>query len=191
MHSDAYSHVYVGTGAEAAADDEYIKLSPEGDAGSFTFPIEALDKGIPVAAFSVRKQKWYDRTLLFEAASLPAEAFKEGQYETAADLGISDGTYQCEVTLSGGSGKASVKSPCTVVVEDGGITATIEWSSDKYDYMMVDGKRYDPINDEGNSVFEIPIPGFSHPVAVQADTTAMSKPYLIDYTLSFDGASLK
>ncbi len=67
----------------------------------------------------------------------------------------------------------------------------IAWSSSNYDYMLVDGVQYDPVNTEGNSVFEIPVTAFDTPVAVQADTTAMSQPYLIDYTLTFDSASIQ
>ena len=67
----------------------------------------------------------------------------------------------------------------------------IEWSSPNYDYMKVDDVQYDPVNTEGNSVFEIPITGFDAPIAVVADTTAMSTPHEIDYTLTFDSASLE
>ena len=69
-------------------------------------------------------------------------------------------------------------------------TAEIIWSSNKYDYMMVDGDRYDPISTEEHSVFEIPVDGFDYEMAVEADTTAMSQPYLIDYTLTFDSATI-
>ena len=100
--------------------------------------------------------------------------------------GTEDGTYYVNVTLEGGSGRASVTSPCKVVVKDGNCTATIEWSSANYDYMLVEGKQYDPVNTEGNSTFEIPITGLNCTMEVQADTTAMSTPHLIDYTLVFD-----
>ena len=94
------------------------------------------------------------------------------------------------MTLSGGSGRASVESPAALTVSGGVYTVSIAWSSNNYDYMVVDGVQYDPVNTEGNSVFEIPITTFDTPVAVQADTTAMSQPYLIDYTLTFASASV-
>ena len=97
---------------------------------------------------------------------------------------ISDGEYAASVTLTGGSGRATVESPCTVTAKNGKFTARIVWSSPNYDYMIVDGKRYDKLNDEGNSEFEIPVI-LDKAMDVQADTTAMSKPYLIDYTLTF------
>ncbi len=101
------------------------------------------------------------------------------------------GVYSSEVSLSGGSGKASVTSPCKIEVTGEGVFATIEWSSPHYDYMIVDGKKYERINEEGNSVFRIPIPGFDSQVNVIADTTAMSTPHEIEYTLSFGSANAK
>ena len=193
MTSQSYLYLYAGTAEEAAAAEEadYIPREEAADGtGSFTLPIEALDAGVPCAAFSKKKEKWYDRTLLFRADSLPQEAFLEGRGTDAADLLLDDGEYTVDVTLSGGSGRASVESPAKLTVSGGVFTATIAWSSSNYDYMLVDGVRYDPVNTEGNSAFEIPITGFDTPVAVQADTTAMSQPYLIDYTLTFDSASI-
>ena len=42
---------------------------------TFTIPVEALDAAIPCAAFSKRREKWYDRDLVFSSASIPEEAF--------------------------------------------------------------------------------------------------------------------
>lgn len=69
--------------------------------------------------------------------------------------------------------------------------ATIAWSSPNYDYMVVDGQRYLPTNTEGNSVFEIELPLTSDPIAVVADTTAMSRPHEIEYVLRFDLAGAR
>ena len=99
----------------------------------------------------------------------------------------SDGTYQAAVTLEGGSGRASITSPTTVTIEDGEATATIEWSSPNYDYMVVDGERYLPTNDSGNSTFQIPVPAFDEPFDVIADTTAMSTPHEIEYQITVSG----
>ena len=38
-------------------------------------PIEALDQDTDCAAWSIRKQKWYNRVLVFESDGLPEEAF--------------------------------------------------------------------------------------------------------------------
>ena len=50
---------------------------------------------------------------------------------------ITDGSYTVDVTLSGGSGRASVESPCKVMIADGQATATIIWSSPFYEYMPI------------------------------------------------------
>ena len=96
-----------------------------------------------------------------------------------------DGTYQMEVELLGGSGRASVASPAKVEIKDGKAVATLEWSSPNYDYMVVDGEKYLPVNTEGNSVFQIPVEAFDQDIAVIADTVAMSTPHEIEYTLNF------
>lgn len=191
MSGTGYRCVYMGTGEEAAKADpaDYIFHEEDADgAHTFTVPVEALDQGISCAAFSEKKQQWYDRTLLFRSDSLPQDAL--GASSTVASLGLADGTYTVDVTLSGGSGRASVQSPATLTVANGEATATIVWSSDKYDYMMVGDTRYEPEQTEGNSTFTIPVSAFDCNLAVSADTTAMSQPYLIDYTLNFSSDSI-
>ena len=96
-----------------------------------------------------------------------------------------DGTYQMEVELLGGSGRASVTSPAEVEIKDGKAVATLEWSSPNYDYMVVNGEKYLPVNTEGNSVFQIPVEAFDQDIAVIADTVAISTPHEIEYTLNF------
>lgn len=100
-------------------------------------------------------------------------------------LEFQDGTYQMKVELLGGSGRASVTSPAKVEIKDGKAVATLEWSSPNYDYMVVDGEKYLPVNTEGNSVFRIPVEAFDQDIAVIADTVAMSTPHEIEYTLNF------
>ena len=113
------------------------------------------------------------------------------QAETAAsgDTGLqpslADGTYETAVTLTGGSGRASVESPAEITVKDGKISAKIVWSSPYYDYMIVDGVTYENEAESGNSTFTIPVAGFPYEMSVVADTTAMSEPHEINYTLNF------
>ena len=91
-----------------------------------------------------------------------------------------------EVTLSGGSGRASVESPAKVTTSaDGAMTLTVVWSSAGYDKMVVDGSEYTPVSTSGNSTFEIPVSSVEGELAVKAETTAMSTPHMIDYTLVF------
>ena len=113
------------------------------------------------------------------------------QAETAAsgDTGLqpslADGTYETAVTLTGGSGRASVESPAEITVRGGKISAKIVWSSPYYDYMIVDGVTYENEAESGNSTFTIPVAGFPYEMSVVADTTAMSEPHEINYTLNF------
>ena len=111
--------------------------------------------------------------------------------ENEAVLTLENGEYTVEVELGGGSGRAQVTSPAELFVEDGQAYARIEWSSSHYDYMKVENEQYLPINEEGNSVFEIPVTAFDEPIEVTADTTAMSRPHEVDYTLTFASASIE
>ena len=92
------------------------------------------------------------------------------------------------ITFTGGSGKAQIISPVSVTVKDGKAVATVQWNSPNYDYMIVDGNKYLPVNTEGDSVFEIPVQRFDEPVTVIGDTVAMSKPHEIEYTITFHSA---
>ncbi len=193
MGGTGYLYVYMGTGEQAANADEseYIPFVEDAaGAHTYTVPVEALDAGVPCAAFSKNKEKWYDRTLVFRADSLPTDAFAEGVVTTAEDLSLADGAYQVDVTLEGGSGRASVQSPAQMSVENGKVTATIVWSSSNYDYMKVDDVRYDAVIENDRSVFTIPVTCFDWKMAVVADTIAMSQPHEIDYALRFDSASI-
>lgn len=197
MASDSYAYMFPGTAveaamAEASGYDPLIPLEEHADGSrSFTLEITALDEPFTCAAYSRRKELWYDRTLLFRADSLPAEAFKEGFFTTAERLGLSDGEYTVEVSLSGGSGRASVTSPAKLTVANGVCAALIEWSSKNYDYMRLDDEIYLPVNAEGNSAFEIPVEYFDRAFTVYADTTAMSQPHEIEYTLTFNSATIQ
>ena len=103
-----------------------------------------------------------------------------------------EGTYLVDVTLEGGTGKAKIASPAELVVfPDGQASLVVIWSSDKYDYMLVDGERYEPAIEDGHSTFVIPVKTLNEPLEVIADTTAMSTPHEIAYTITFDAASLK
>ena len=109
----------------------------------------------------------------------------------AFTLDKEDGEYSIQVDLEGGSGKASVTSPTLITVQDGAVTAHIQWSSSNYDYMIVDGKKYLPVNEEGgNSEFEIPVLAMDEAIPVIADTTAMGTPHEINYTLTFYSDSI-
>ena len=146
----------------------------------FDIPVSALDTDFDLAILGT-KGKWYDHVVSVRNAA-----------EKAADAEVpADGSYTCEVTLEGGSGRATVESPAALTVADGKMTATLVWSSPNYDYMIVDGEKYLPTNTEGNSTFEIPVAALDTALTVTADTVAMSTPHEIEYTLTFASDSLK
>ena len=130
----------------------------------------------------------------FKAADFKATDEIQAQADAAAQmladkyekLSLADGVYEVNVTLAGGSGRAKIASPTELTVKDGRATAKIVWSSDKYDYMEVDGIRFTPNIENGHSVFVIPVTVLGAPQSVVGDTTAMSKPHAIDYQLTFE-----
>ena len=83
----------------------------------------------------------------FKADDFKATEELQAQADAAAQmladkyekLSLADGVYEVNVTLAGGSGRAKIASPTELTVKDGRATAKIVWSSDKYDYMEVDG----------------------------------------------------
>ena len=162
----------------------------------FDIPVPAIDEEFDVALIG-KKNKWYDHKVKVTNPQKEADAEASDTKETdakkvtAEDLKLEDGDYTAEVKMEGGSGKASVTSPTGFTVKDGKVTASVEWSSPYYDYMLIGDEKYEPVNKDGNSVFEIPVDGFDYPMEVVADTVAMSTPHEIEYTLQFDSASIK
>lgn len=150
----------------------------------FDIPVPALDTEFDLALIG-KKGVWYDHKV---SVSNPEPLESAGK--TAQDLGLADGSYTAEVAFSGGSGKSHIESPVTLTVKDGAVTATVVWSSSKYDYMIVDGERCDVLTTEPGSTFEIPVAAFDTDLTVIGDTTAMSTPHEIEYTLNFASATL-
>lgn len=194
LSGDGYLKLYMGTGVEAveASEEDFITFDLDSDGRqTYLVPVSALDQGIACAAFSRRKEKWYDRTLVFSASSLPQDAFTETMITTVEQLGLEDGIYTVEVKLEGGSGKSRVESPAVMTVTDKRAAARIIFGSPHYDYVLVGEEKLTRANTEGNSAFDIPVNGFDWKMAVTADTLAMGEPHEIAYTLYFDSASIQ
>lgn len=119
------------------------------------------------------------------AENEPAPDGTEAKAAEPVFLEMDDGEYAVTVDVAGGTGKTTVTSPAGLMIRDGLAYARIEWSSTHYDYMLVGGEKYLPVNEEGYSTFEIPILAFDEPMPVIADTIAMSTPHEIAYTLTF------
>jgi len=139
----------------------------------FDIPVPYLDKEFDCALVG-KKGKWYDHKV--SVSNL--QPFLE------------DGGYTADVTLSGGSGRAYVSSPAEMTVSYGTIWARIVFSSPHYDYIMIGDSRYDRIDGNGNSTFIIPV-SLDKDIRISALTSAMSQPHLIEYTLRFDGGSVR
>ncbi len=147
--------------AEDAAKEGAVLLEPTTDTVTYsdgmTEEVYGFDVPVPVIgeefdlALIGTKGKWYDHKVKV------SDPVAEGTADTFDLSIVEDGTYTIELTMEGGSGRASIQSPAQITVTDGAATATLEWSSPNYDYMLVNGEKYLPVNTEGNSVFEVPV----------------------------------
>jgi hypothetical protein len=194
LSGTGYSKLYMGTSEEAgsASEEEFITYE-EDAAGAYTYeiPVEAVEQEFPCAAFSKKKESWYDRVLIIHSDSISKEAEVSQELVAYAPIDLEDGTYKVKVVLEGGSGKSTIISPATIKVKNGQATAVIEWSSSNYDYMKIGSKTYNMVNTEGNSTFELPVTAWDKGVAIIGNTTAMSKPHEVQYTLMFVSDSVE
>lgn len=181
--------------AASSAESAASEVASKGESAAS----EVVSKGESAASEAASKGESAAGEGEKKPADFKAEDFKAGdditaQAEAAAQmlaekhekLTVADGTYQVNVTLSGGSGRAKIASPTELTVKDGRATAKIVWSSDKYDYMEVEGIRFTPEIQNGHSVFMVPVTELDKPLAMVGDTTAMSTPHAIDYQLTFE-----
>ena len=173
LNSKKIVNLFVGKAEDAQKDGAEI-LEPTTDEVTysdgykeevygFDIPVPAIDEEFDVALIG-KKNKWYDHKVKVTNPQKEADAEASDTKETDAKK---------------------------VTAEDGKVTASVEWSSPYYDYMLIGDEKYEPVNKDGNSVFEIPVDGFDYPMEVVADTVAMSTPHEIEYTLQFDSASIK
>lgn len=182
-------NLYYGLAEDAAKEGAELLLPTEDtvtysdgmteEVYGFDVPVPVLETEFDLALIGT-KGKWYDHKV---SVSNPVPL--ENDEGVNDEVSLEDGTYSIEITFEGGSGKAEIQSPVSVTVADGKVTATVQWNSPNYDYMIVDGEKYLPVNTEGDSVFEIPVLKFDEPMDVIGDTVAMSKPHEIEYTLTF------
>jgi hypothetical protein len=184
--------------AEDAAKEGAVLLEPTTDTVTysdgmteevygFDVPVPAIGEEFDLALIGT-KGKWYDHKVV---VSDPVAEDSEGT-AGAFDLStVEDGSYTIELTMEGGSGRASIQSPAQLAITDGAATATLEWSSPNYDYMLVNGEKYLPVNTEGNSVFEVPVEALDAPLTMIGDTVAMSTPHEVEYTVTFHSETLE
>ena len=195
-YSDGYTEEVYGFDIPVPAIGEEFDVALLGEKGkwydhkvSVKDPVKTDDTAEEAAEDSDKKDEASDKETTEKSDASKDDKKSEGK--KLEDLKLEDGTYEFDVTLTGGTGRATVESPAKVEIKDKKATATIIWSSPNYDYMIVDGEKYEPVNKDGNSTFEIPVTVFDAEMEVTADTVAMSTPHEIDYTLNFDSSSMK
>lgn len=181
--------------AEDAAKDGAVLLEPTTDTVTYsdgmTEEVYGFDVPVPVIgeefdlALIGTKGKWYDHTVKV------SDPVAEGTADTFDLSTVEDGSYTIELTMEGGSGRASIQSPAQLAIADGAATAILEWSSPNYDYMLVNSEKYLPVNTEGNSVFEVPVEALDVPLTMIGDTVAMSTPHEVEYTVTFHSETLE
>ena len=181
--------------AEDAAKDGAVLLEPTTDTVTYsdgmTEEVYGFDVPVPVIgeefnlALIGTKGKWYDHKVKV------SDPVAEGAADTFDLSAVEDGSYTIELTMEGGSGRASIQSPAQLAVADGAATATLEWSSPNYDYMLVNGEKYLPVNTEDNFVFEVPVEALDAPLTLIGDTVAMSTPHEVEYTVTFHSETLE
>lgn len=181
--------------AEDAAKDGAVLLEPTTDTVTysdgmteevygFNVPVPVIGEEFDLALIGT-KGKWYDHKVKV------SDPVAEGAADTFDLSTVEDGSYTIELTMEGGSGRASIQSPAQLAIADGAATATLEWSSPNYDYMLVNGEKYLPVNTEGNSVFEVPVEVLDAPLTMIGDTVAMSTPHEVEYTVTFHSETLE
>ena len=97
LSGTGYGYLYMGTKEETASADQSswipYQVNEEGKY-TYTVPVEALDKEIAVAAYSIKKGIWYDRTLTFQSETM----------KKIADLNSTDSENKGDSGNTGNSG---------------------------------------------------------------------------------------
>ena len=171
LSGTGYDYLYMGPAADAAeaAAKDYISYVAD-EAGKYTYkvPVESLDKGIAVAAHSIKKDKWYDRTLIFSSAS--------------AKRIIADGTYQVNAEAGG---KMFRVTDCVMTVKNGQMTAAVTLSGQGYNRIYL-GDVNNASDDEKNWIlpdsllaeqytFQIPVKKLDEVMTIAVHTTKSNK----------------
>lgn len=148
----------------------------------YTLPVEALDAPVAItwqdaegAAHAMTLTVESDGLTPFDGASAPAQ-------DGPGAEGLEDGAYEAaDFSFSGGSGKVTITC-ADLRVSGGQASATIVFSSPRYEYVKVDGVRYEGKYTDATSEFEIPV-NLNADTVILGMTTAMSQPHEIEYTL--------
>ena len=189
LSGTGYDYLYVGT-AEAAAKADKSAWAPfvKDTEGKYTYtiPVESLDKEIPVAAHSIKNDKWYDRTLTFRSEGMePVEPV------------IANGIYTIEVDSSAAMFRVV---NCVLTVKNGTMSAVLTLSGTGYDYLYV-GTAKDAANADksafapfvkdagGKYTYTIPVAALDQEIPVAAHSIKNDRWY--DRTLTFRSETMQ
>ena len=104
LSGTGYGYLYMGTKEEAAKADSssWIPFVTDNNGKyTYTVPVEALDKGINVAAYSTKNKIWYDRILTFKSETVKKISdIDSGNGGTGGNSGTTGGN----TNPSGGTG---------------------------------------------------------------------------------------
>ena len=179
--------------ADASAQSGDYSVTIGDGASSFSLEHATVDTDSDHLDITLSPEDYAELASAFASSADDSED-KNPEAHTPADpvtLDQEDGTYAIELSITGGSGKASVVSPTILTVENGQAYAEITWSSSNYDYMVVAGNTYLNESEEGMaSKFHIPITKMDEEMSVIADTTAMGTPHEVNYALTFYSESI-
>jgi len=152
---------------------------------AFDVVVPVIDEEFDLALIG-KKNVWYDHKVSVSEPEMIKEE-ENIQDETSSEDALAEQIGETvNVSLEGGTGKVSLITPTAIKKDNNGYIVTLEWSSKNYDYMIVDGVKYLPVEVNEHSIFEIPVSNIDKPLEVIADTVAMSKPHEIEYTITFE-----
>ncbi|MGN0776936.1 MAG: hypothetical protein ACI4MM_09710 [Candidatus Ventricola sp.] len=200
LSGQGYGYLYPGTAEEAAAAprETWVPYGEDSEGRhTFAMPISALDKELAVAAYSIKYDRWYDRTLVFQSDTLlPYNAPEEepGQ-EEAADVVAPDGVYAVSVTTDSGLLRFS---GCVLTVRDGRMTAVLTAQKNSFAYLYA-GLAKDARADEAGWIAAVPdaqgaftyvmeVPSLDQPLSVATYSEKTKLWY--DRTITLDSATL-
>ena len=132
LSGTGYGYLYMGTKEEAAKADSssWIPFVTDNNGKyTYTVPVETLDKGINVAAYSTKNKIWYDRVLTFHSDSL----------EKTGDLpALENGIYSIDVDSSASMFRVV---DCKLTSKNGKMSAVLTLSGTGYGYLYMGTKE--------------------------------------------------
>lgn len=78
LSGQGYGKLFMGKSDAAAnaSDSDFIYFEENAEGKyTYTVPVETLNTDIDCAAWSIKKESWYDRVLVFKSDNIPHEAF--------------------------------------------------------------------------------------------------------------------